>query len=306
MPLATTGRLVHSVKSPLTPLITLNGKLNLMSRLAVISLDPYLGHYSVVWDSVSAKDPRTPGADFHDAVISLTRPEVPPAWPKESSPSPSVAPCLSANFSLTSPRTPSTSEPVVLRVRDTQLGLYRAASRIERTTSSTRGSPSPPPASPSSSGSPRPGPRSSRSSSSASNSSSASGSSARSYVTASSSSRMSSSSSASTKRAPRSFFFRFDWDASFPRLGFRHEGMDVSAPGGHVLAFSPPDQADDAGRPFLVLELRPADPAADGEPVVVVAKKQVDEYTQAVLSDAERERVGMVAEDDGVGRCATP
>ncbi|KAI0683284.1 hypothetical protein C8T65DRAFT_749627 [Cerioporus squamosus] len=244
------------------------GKMNL---LYTTSIEPYLGTYRIVWDSESAYEPRTPTsprpphpADLRDGVLTLMRPEHPPEWPKEPSPS------------------DGSGSSVVLRLFDTFLGADRTASKLTPSAFSLD---------PSALSSLSFSPLSSASSLSSQGSSS-------SFSSCSSSS--SSPLLRSTARAAKlpvlmpTRSWRFDWDASFPRLGYRFEGMDVSTTWGHSLAFS--DLLDDAGHPFAVLELRPAGFRRDEpEPytIVVLAKRQADRYGRVGLTNAERERLGM-------------
>ena len=222
------------------------------------SLEPYLGTYRIVWDSESTHEPRTPTsphpANLRDGVLTLTRPEHPPEWPKE--PSPGEGPGSS----------------VVLRLFDTFLGADRTASKLMPSAFSIS-------------------PSSFRSASPLSSSSSSS---LASPGSSSSSPASSLSSTAAKAPAMPTRSWRFDWDASFPRLGYRFEGMDVSTTWGHSLAFS--DLLDDTGHPFAVLELRPAGFRKDeAEPytILVLAKRQADRYGREGLTEAERERLGM-------------
>ena len=248
-------------------------------RLAVASLDALLGTYRIVWDSQTYADPREPGSacDPRDGVLTLSRPELPPAWPKERSVSPTAS--FSLMGALTGPHSEGACahESVVLRLCDSLLRTDRVASRLDRAALSgppRAASPAPPrrPTSP-----------------------------LRSFPSScSSSSTSSSSSSSSSSRAPgspaqkrRTDLWRFDWDPAFPRLGYRFEGTDASAGAGHTLSFS--EMRDDAGCPFAMLELRPA---AGRAPIVVVAKRQRDRYGREGLSDAERVRIRMVCVDE--------
>ncbi|KAI8992950.1 hypothetical protein BD414DRAFT_535539 [Trametes punicea] len=280
------------------------------SRRPATSLEPFLGTYRIVWDSESNFDPRDvlfDGAqgdrDPCDGLLILTRPQRAQAWPKERPP----------------------SSNVVLRLCDSFLGTDRTASQLKP-------SPRPTPISESSSSSDM---RSARAASPPSPFSTCleSNSSLRSSLSSASSSTTSSSSTTDVSRADHTRrFWRFDWDPSFPRLGFRFEGMDLTAPRGHALSFS--HIRDDRGHPFAVVDLRPtgwgggADElgervslgggaesesylgrkrdsgGGDGEPacyITVVAKRVVDQYSREGLSEAERERLGMVELDDLLG-----
>ncbi|KAI0645788.1 hypothetical protein C8Q79DRAFT_1010695 [Trametes meyenii] len=276
------------------------------SRCASSSLEPFLGTYRIVWDSHSNFDPRDvlldsapADRDPCDGLLTLTRPQHAQGWPKEPTPSSSV----------------------VLRICDAFLG-------IDRTASFLKASPRPVPAASSSSSSldtPSLSPVSLRSSASISRSSlllpSGHSPYADSARTPASALNPSHSSSSLSIAAPsfRSILdaggvWRFDWDPSFPRLGFRFEGMDLTAAHGHALSFS--HIRDDRGCPFVVVDLRPAGwgeqgsdagtgPAGmrkgpDGElcSIVVVAKRVSDRYAREGLSEAERARLGMVELDD--------
>ena len=92
--------------------------------------------------------------------------------------------------------------------------------------------------------------------------------------------------------------WRFDWDQTWRPLGFRYEGMDTTAPRGHTLWFT--DLRDDAGHPFLMLELCPAGEhmSSDMEAINVLAKRQSDRSGGEGLSNAERARLDMRSADD--------
>ncbi|TFK86354.1 hypothetical protein K466DRAFT_587306 [Polyporus arcularius HHB13444] len=228
-----------------------------MNLMYTTSIEPYLGTYCIVWDSESTYEPRTPTSPYpdnlRDGVLTLTRPEHPPEWPKEPSPA------------------DGSGSSVVLRLFDTFLGADRTASKLTPSAFSID---------PSSLSSPSSSPVLSSSSLSPPSSSSSTSSSSMGSPTA--------------KPLTPTRSWRFDWDASFPRLGFRFEGMDVSTRWGHSLAFS--DLLDDSGHPFAVLELRPAGFRKDeAEPytIFVLAKRQADRYGRVGLTDAERGRLGM-------------
>ncbi|OSD06961.1 hypothetical protein PYCCODRAFT_1431146 [Trametes coccinea BRFM310] len=264
------------------------------SRCVATSLEPFLGTYRIVWDSESNCDPRDVllddsrgDRDVCDGLLTLTRPQCAHAWPKE----------------------PTTSTGVVLRLCDSFLGTNRTASLLKSSL-----------------------PPVSKSSSSLSLSASL-------YAASASSLSLLSSPQSSPLLSPLSQaslysissrdsyqypttspgFWRFDWDPSFPRLGFRFEGMDLTGPRGHALSFS--DIRDDRGHPFAVLEFRPTGWDAgehDGRRhrsaaecvkrragygaraccILVVAQRVRDRYDREGLSEAERERLGMREFDD--------
>ncbi|KAI0775804.1 hypothetical protein BD413DRAFT_531723 [Trametes elegans] len=267
-------------------------------RSAASSIEPFLGSYRIVWDSESNYDPRDVlfEDDLHNGLLTLTRPQRAYGWPKE----------------------PATPSSVVLRLCDSFLGTDRSASVLKpsprpihgadrslsqrRRTPSLSDSPSPPLSSPPSPSPPYAAPLSPHAS------------------TPSLCSSRSSAPSRAARRTPEATrepeparrFWRFDWDPSFPRLGFRFEGMDLSAPCGHALSFA--RIRDDRGHPFAVLDLRAtATPEARGrgrggavgeaaavEPryITVVAKRVPDTYAREGLSEAERARLGMVELDE--------
>ncbi|RPD57537.1 hypothetical protein L226DRAFT_532049 [Lentinus tigrinus ALCF2SS1-7] len=227
-----------------------------MNLLYTTSLEPYLGTYRIVWDSESTCEPRTPTAPHPTDLQDGVLTLTRPEHPLEwpKEPSPADGPGSS----------------VVLRLFDTLLGADRTASKLTPSAFSIG-----------------PSSLSALSFSPLSDSSSHSS-------PASSSSAVSSSLSSSKALTTPTRSWRFDWDASFPRLGFRFEGMDVTTTWGHSLAFS--DLLDDAGYPFAVLELRPAGFRKDEtEPytILVLAKRQADRYGREGLTEAERERLGM-------------
>ncbi|OJT05592.1 hypothetical protein TRAPUB_3605 [Trametes pubescens] len=248
-------------------------------RSPTTSLEPFLGTYRIVWDSESNWDPRhtivDPAAerDPEDGLLVLTRPQRAQGWPREHAPSSSV----------------------VLRFCDSFLGADHTASVLKPSLHPTptrvaSDSDSPPPSDPSllsplSAASP------SRSPSSSSRSPS-SASSLRSLPRAPSTS----SGNSTTPGPPR--FWHFAWDPSFPRLGFRHEGMDLTAPHGHALSFA--RVRDDRGAPFAVLDLAGAGVGAGGGDgcITVVAKRVPDRWAREGLSRGERERLGMVELDE--------
>ncbi|KAI0675387.1 hypothetical protein C8Q78DRAFT_541583 [Trametes maxima] len=282
--------------------------LRIMSaRCPTASLEPFLGTYRIVWDSHSNYDPRDvlldharPAAadrDPCDGLLTLSRPQRAHAWPKE----------------------PTPSSPVVLTMCDAFLGIDRAASFLK---ASPRPVHAPAPTSSSSSSfssldTPSLSPASLRSSASASRSSLLSPfptpSPSPSPVSRPSSSLSIAAPSLRSPLAPGAGAWRIDWDPAFPRLGFRFEGMDLTAAHGHALSFS--HIRDDRGCPFVVVDLRPAgwgepgaegrmgrrndrdtDTDTDGEQcyIVVVAKRVPDRYAREGLSEAERVRLGMV------------
>ncbi|KAH9892654.1 hypothetical protein C8Q73DRAFT_791682 [Cubamyces lactineus] len=295
--------------------------LDIMSiRCAASSLEPFLGTYRIVWDSESNYDPRDvlfaspgPDRDPSDGLLTLRRPQHAHAWPKEPAPASSVVLRLCDSFIGTN-RTASTLKPsprpMLTSESSSSLGVGGPSGQSTSSLLSSSPSPTPSPLTPSftSSLSFVP-PLQSRSSASSS-----------SLSTAASSSR--------TDHA-RSFW-RFDWDPSFPRLGFRFEGMDLTAARGHTLSFS--HIRDDRGHPFAVVELRPTgwddDDGVDNSEamdddeaeeewashravrrkrvfarkrqtyITVVAKRVQDQYSREGLSEAERERLGMVELDD--------
>ncbi|KAI0373948.1 hypothetical protein BV20DRAFT_1049387 [Pilatotrama ljubarskyi] len=271
-------------------------------RCAASSLEPFLGTYRIVWDSHSNYDPREAlfdndprgDRDPDDGLLTLTYPQRSQAWPKE----------------------PVSASSVVLRICDSFLGTDRTASQL-------RPSPRPVLVSESSASLNLPGssPKSLLSEPHSSPASSSCSSLLRPAPTPSlASTRSFSAGSPSPSPSPSPFpsssdqehqehtrrFWRFDWDPSFPRLGFRFEGMDLTAARGHALSFS--RIRDDAGRPFLVLDLRPtgwgasdAGEWAEGRSecyITVVAKRVADRYARGGLSEAERERLGMVELDE--------
>ena len=61
---------------------------------------------------------------------------------------------------------------------------------------------------------------------------------------------------------------------------------------------------DDAGHPFAMLELSPAGCAPGADAIVVVAKRQRDQYGRVGLSDAERRRIRMMSEEEWERECA--
>ncbi|KAI0358534.1 hypothetical protein OH77DRAFT_1435104 [Trametes cingulata] len=255
-------------------------------RCAASSLEPFLGTYRIVWDSHSNYDPRDvlfdDPRDPDDGLLTLARPQRAHAWPKEPVPSPSS---------------------VVLRICDSFLGTDRTASQLKP-------SPRPMLVSESSESVDLPGsPRSLMALSSPASSSRSS------LLRPALAPSLSSSTSQQDKDQDQTRrFWRFDWDPAFPRLGFRFEGMDLTAPRGHALSFA--QIRDDAGRPFLVLDLRPAGWGSSsshsgetgdgvegvghrgGTYIMVVAKRVRDRYARGGLSDAERERLGMVELDE--------
>ncbi|KAI0663438.1 hypothetical protein C8Q70DRAFT_1050118 [Cubamyces menziesii] len=287
-------------------------------RCAASSLEPFLGTYRIVWDSESNYDPRDvlfagPDRDPSDGLLTLSRPQHAHAWPKEPAPASSVVLRLCDSFIGTN-RTASTLKPSPRPVPTSESSSSLGGGAPSQSTSSLlSSSPAPSPLSPSFTSSFVP-PLQSRSSASSSSLSTA----------ASSSSR--------TGHAARTrSFWRFDWDPSFPRLGFRFEGMDLTAARGHTLSFS--HIRDDHGHPFAVVELRPTgwdDSEGDGVEevmdeeeegewashravrrkrmfarkrqsyITVVAKRVQDQYSREGLSEGERERLGMV-ELDGMG-----
>ncbi|KAI0335141.1 hypothetical protein GY45DRAFT_1333947 [Cubamyces sp. BRFM 1775] len=282
--------------------------LEIMSlRCAASSLEPFLGTYRIVWDSESNYDPRdvlfaSPDRDPSDGLLTLSRPQHAHAWPKEPAPASSVVLRLCDSFIGTN-RTASTlkASPRPMLTSESTSSLGVGASSGQSTSSLLSTSPTPSPLSPSFTSSFVP-PLQSRSSASSS---------------------LSTASSSRTDHA-RSVW-RFDWDPSFPRLGFRFEGMDLTAARGHTLTFS--HIRDDRGHPFAVVELRPTgwddevmeddDGGADDDwashravrrkrvfarkrqsYITVVAKRVRDQYSREGLSEAERERLGMVELDD--------
>ncbi|KAI0633214.1 hypothetical protein C8Q77DRAFT_1157441 [Trametes polyzona] len=237
---------IHWAKQKITPIKKENVLAAMSARSPTTTLEPFLGAYRIVWDSESNYDPRDvlfddagTDRDPDDGLIILTRPQRAQAWPKEPAPSSSV----------------------VLRFCDTFLGTIRTASVIK---------PSPRPAPVADT---LPAPFSSPSSSPLSSSPPSM------YA---SSSRSPSSVRTGTSRSTATDeddgtgrFWRFDWDPSFPRLGFRFEGMDLTAPHGHALSFS--RIRDDRGWPFLVVDLRPTgfgSARGDGDMRVRCARKR--------------------------------
>ncbi|CDO76958.1 hypothetical protein BN946_scf184281.g4 [Trametes cinnabarina] len=259
------------------------------SRRLTTSLEPFLGTYRIVWDSESNCDPREElfddarlDRDPCDGLFTLTRPHYAQAWPKE----------------------PTASTGVVLRLRDSFLGTNRTASILDSSL--------PPLSRYSAYSTPHSASMSSLSLLAASPTSPSDDSPTSQSSLCSASSRDPSASSATRSRG----FWRFDWDPSFPRLGFRFEGMDLTGPRDHALSFS--EIRDDHGHPFAVLEFRPTGWEADRDGhdarrqrsaeecaktraarkgraccIFVVAKRVRDRYDREGLSDAERERLGM-------------
>ncbi|KAL1942810.1 hypothetical protein VTO73DRAFT_5050 [Trametes versicolor] len=232
------------------------------------SLEPFLGTYRIVWDSESNSYPRREifkNNDPEDGLLELTRPKRAQAWPREH----------------------AAASSVVLRFCDSFLGADHTASHLKPALR-----PTPASASKSDSGSssllspPSASPSLSRSSSRRS----------RPNTPSTSSSRNADSSSAHDPDGPPRFW-QLDWDPSFPRLGFRHEGMDLTAAYGHALSFA--RVRDDRGFPFAVLDLRPASDQGGEGYITVVAKRVPDRFAREGLSEGERARLRMGEVQEG-------
>ncbi len=229
--------------------------------LYTTSLEPFLGTYRIVWDSESAQEPRTPNSvspmDLREGVLTLTRPEHSQQWPKEPSPKRGNGWPTEPELSSAHDSDPSS---VVLHIYDTFLGADRSASKLTPSVCPTR----------------------TPTSSSASSDSS------------SSSTTSASESSCALNRKHLTRSWRFNWDSTFPRLGFRFEGMDMTTAWGHSLSFT--DLTDDRGFPFAALELRPSGFLKDDRDpftIVVLAKRQRDRFGREGLTETERVRLGM-------------